>query len=128
MTVADFRLRYEVLGECLVAVSIHNLGVFLQGLLHLAGILVVVGLAVVDVAAATGESVKDAGELATGKDFAQALHSQLDVVLFALAYGEPFGRRALGNDGVSHQNLADMLLPRRAASDIASLRPRLASC
>lgn len=127
LTVADFRLRYEVLGERLVAVGLHDPCVRLQGLFHLAGILIVVGLAVVDIAAAGGESVKDAGELATGKDFAQALHSQLDVVLFALAYGEPFGRRALGNDAMSHQNLADMLLPRCAAGDIAALRPRLAS-
>ena len=44
LAVADFRLRYEVLGERLVAVRFHNLGVGFQGLLHLAGILVVVAL------------------------------------------------------------------------------------
>lgn len=113
------------MGERLVAVRFHNLGVGFQGLLHLAGILVVIGLAVVDVAAAGDERIEDTSKFAVAEDLGQALHAQLDVVPFALAYGEPFGVRALGNDAVSHQNLADMLLPRRAAGDVSALRPRL---
>ena len=128
LAVADSRLRYEVLGERLVAVRLHDLDVFLQGLLHLAGILVVVGLAVVDIAAAGGEAVEDAGQLAVGEDLGQALHAQPDVVLIALAHGEPFGGRVLWNDAVSHEDLTDVPLPRRAAGDVAALRPRLAPC
>ena len=70
LTVANLRLRDEVLGERLVAVRLHNLGVGLQCLLHLAGILVVVRLAVVDVATPAGEAVEDASQLATVEDFA----------------------------------------------------------
>ena len=38
--------------------------------------------------------------------------------MVALADGEPLGCRALGDEPVSHQNLADMPLPRRAAGDV----------
>ena len=50
----------------------------------------------IDIAAAGGEAVEDTGELAAGENLTQALHAQLDVVPFALAYGEPFGVRASG--------------------------------